>query len=132
MPKSNVDQALSKARGYARSGNKQWALYYIDRARQFGHVSRQKLANVYRPLGIKLDVLPRTYRTTANIVQTDIGPRVIVVTPAGLCIYPILYPNGSIAYDFPERVPEFIKPKVRRLLEKLRDEGYAPWSVAGE
>lgn len=135
MPKSNVDQALSNARSYARSGNKNMALYFIHRAEQFGSVSRQQLANVYVPLGLKLPPLPRGPRTTAQIIIGDTDTnwrRVVIETASGFCVHPMLWPDGLITYDYPERVPEFIKPKVRRLLEKLRDEGYAPWSVASE
>ena len=39
MPKSNVDLALAKARGYAKAGNRWWARYFVQRAESFGYVS---------------------------------------------------------------------------------------------
>jgi hypothetical protein len=62
-------------------------------------------------------------RTTAQIVQTSIGPRVRVDCRDGLCDWPILYRDGRIAYDRPTWIPKFIKPKVRRLLLVLAGTG---------
>ena len=35
--------------------------------------------------------------------------------------WPILYDCGKVAYDKPEVIPQFIRPKVRRLLEQAKD-----------
>ena len=37
--------------------------------------------------------------------------------------YPIMYDDGSIAYDYPERIPGYVKCAVRRLMRDLRAGG---------
>lgn len=43
-----------------------------------------------------------------------------VVTAKGHVDYPIRYDDGRIAYDFPERVPAYLKKQVARMLAKPR------------
>lgn len=43
-----------------------------------------------------------------------------VVTAKGHVDYPIRYDDGRIAYDFPERVPAYLKKQVARMLSKPR------------
>ena len=37
--------------------------------------------------------------------------------------YPIMYDDGSIAYDYPERIPGYVKCAVRRIMQDLRAKG---------
>jgi len=50
-----------------------------------------------------------------------------VVTAKGHVDYPIRYDDGRIAYDFPERVPAYLKKKVAKLLSKPRGENPFDW-----
>ena len=59
-------------------------------------------------------------KTVASIVETSRGKRVRVTTPSGHVDWPVLYDNGRIGYDFPERVPQYIRPKVMKLLRQLK------------
>lgn len=59
-------------------------------------------------------------KTDARIVETARGKRVQVETP-NWTDWPILYPDGTVAYDAPEKIPAFIKPKVVRLLKQVKD-----------
>lgn len=51
----------------------------------------------------------------------------IVVTPHGMRIeyglhsdHPVLGPDGSVSYSFPERVPESLKEAAERYIRRLR------------
>jgi hypothetical protein len=59
-------------------------------------------------------------RTAADIVETQTGFAVQVVCSSGWVDWPIMYSDGRVAYDAPERIPQFIRPRVRRLLRLLR------------
>ena len=37
--------------------------------------------------------------------------------------YPIMYDDGSISYNYPERVPDYVKRSVRKIMRDLRAEG---------
>lgn len=122
--KSNVDMALERARAYAKGKNETMAAYFVERAKSFGYVSQRRINVILRLLGHPpLHARRSKARTDAKIVRyTDRTPSVVIETASGFCVWPILYDDGRIAYDYPEKVPAFIKPKVRRLLEQLRAE----------
>jgi hypothetical protein len=48
-------------------------------------------------------------------VPTNRGWRIRVDIHGSFSDWPIQYPNGSIAYDFPERIPQYVKAEVARL-----------------
>jgi hypothetical protein len=54
-------------------------------------------------------------------VDTPRGRRLRVVTASGWVDWPIMYSDGRIAYEFPERVPEYLKKEVRSELSKSSD-----------
>ena len=37
--------------------------------------------------------------------------------------YPIMYDDGSVAYNYPERIPDYVKFAVRRIMRDLRAGG---------
>jgi hypothetical protein len=47
------------------------------------------------------------------------GGRVKVVSGRGHVDWPILYVDGSVGYDFPERVPKYLKVRAYKLLVYL-------------
>jgi hypothetical protein len=56
---------------------------------------------------------------------------VVVVAANGLNTeWPIMYDDGTTAYDHPEIIPKYIKPKVRRLLMKIRDGKVRPEDIS--
>ena len=57
-------------------------------------------------------------RTYAETVDTPRGPRVRVVCAGGWVDWPFMCADGTVAYEHPGRVPEFIKPTVARLLRE--------------
>lgn len=62
-------------------------------------------------------------RTTAQIKQDNYTGRyyVVIELANGMADHPILYDhNGLIAYDNSERIPNFIKPKVYKLLMECK------------
>lgn len=59
-------------------------------------------------------------RTTAKIVKYRSGHHVMVECSNGLSDWPIMYSDGTIAYDHPEAVPQFIRPRVARLLREAQ------------
>ena len=52
----------------------------------------------------------------AYIASTIAGRHLQVVTRAGHIDWPIQYPDGRIAYDFPERVPIYLQLWVDKAL----------------
>jgi len=60
--------------------------------------------------------------TRAYTVPTGKGGRtVMVVCASGWVDWPIMHPDGTIVYDFPERVPQFIRPVVARLFYEIQE-----------
>ncbi len=54
--------------------------------------------------------------------QTKNGLRVAIEnTMTGWVDWPILYADGKMAYDAPERIPQYAKWEARRLCQKLQD-----------
>lgn len=50
--------------------------------------------------------------------------RIMVVDDrTGYCDYPIMYDDGGIAYDFPERIPKYVREKVRKIMWEMRENG---------
>lgn len=41
----------------------------------------------------------------------------------GHCDYPIMYDDGGIAYNFPERIPKYVREKVRKIMWEMRENG---------
>lgn len=44
---------------------------------------------------------------------------------SGFCDYPIQYTTGQIAYDYPERIPQYVKRTVKSLLGPIRKDQWA-------
>ena len=45
----------------------------------------------------------------------------IMVTDGWYCDYPIMYDNGNIAYDYPERIPQYVKDAVKKVMRSEFD-----------
>jgi hypothetical protein len=59
--------------------------------------------------------------TKAYTVPTMKGERtVMVMCASGWVDWPIMYNDGSVAYDAPERVPQYIRPIVAKLFREIR------------
>lgn len=60
-------------------------------------------------------------KTTASIVTDRPGHKAVrVVSASGWVDWPVYYPhNGQVGYDSPDRVPMYIRPKVKKLLVQL-------------
>lgn len=43
----------------------------------------------------------------------------IVVTDGWFCDYPIMYDNGKVAYDYPERIPVYVRDKVEKIMARV-------------
>lgn len=54
-----------------------------------------------------------------NAPDLGVSP-LVVVTPRGHVDFPVMYSDGCIAYDFPERVPEYLKREVARAFAIMR------------
>lgn len=37
--------------------------------------------------------------------------------------YPIMYDNGEVAWNYPERVPKYVQYEVKKLMKELREKG---------
>lgn len=60
----------------------------------------------------------KTYAEIAEKWPKRLGVR--VVCAGGWVEWPVQYADGRIAYDFPERVPQFIRPQVARLFGLIK------------
>ena len=79
----------------------------------------------------KLSFLPSHYRSDGTCkcgdpdfwVASLIATKILYLTYGGgwLIEYPVLYPDGRIAYDWPERIPEAAKQLVRRAYNLIQD-----------
>lgn len=48
----------------------------------------------------------------------------VLVTDGYFCDYPILYDETeTVAYDYPERVPQYVREQVKRIMLKMRANG---------
>lgn len=72
-------------------------------------------------LGYNLNVIffkNKTWTIRECLVNNKLRLMVYSETGRGHVDYPIQYENGSIAYEFPERVPAYIQKKVVSILNK--------------
>lgn len=62
-------------------------------------------------------------RSNAYIACNLTGSRgtsgLYVVTPSGHVDWPVRWPDGRIAYDWPELVPQWLKREVARAIELM-------------
>ena len=72
-------------------------------------------------LQTKLSFSRRPYKGEARIVYDTVTGRysVMTVDAKGETQFPVRYQDGRIAYDFPERVPEYLKRLCRRAFNTL-------------
>ena len=75
-------------------------------------------------------------RCVVRLRQTKNGLRVVIENNDTSWVdWPILYSNGCMAYDAPERIPQYAKREAMYLCQKLRDldeqrnYGLADWEV---
>jgi len=59
--------------------------------------------------------------TKAYTVPTMKGERtVMVMCASGWVDWPVMHADGTIVYDFPERVPQFIRPTIAQLFREIQ------------
>lgn len=57
----------------------------------------------------------------AHVIQNREGRLSVMAENAdGFTDWPIRYPNGQIAWDHPERMPEYVKVLVRRAFRAIK------------
>lgn len=62
----------------------------------------------------------QNYNWRVSLAITQTGKRMHVENlVTGFCDWPIRYDDGRIAYDYPERLPKYIKSQVAKAFRRL-------------
>jgi hypothetical protein len=63
-------------------------------------------------------ILWKSKNSKWTIEETNKG--YMMISDGWSCDYPLRYPhNGQIVYDYPERIPSYVKKQVKKLMETV-------------